>query len=238
MRSEALTENVTLLRFTDRMEFADRVAADVAIQLKRDLAQRERAAIAVSGGLTPAPIFDRLKADLSLPWERITVTLADERWVPESDADSTAGMLRKHLLLPHTPFIPLVSDHATPMAGLQAIDTALQALPLPFTSVLLGMGEDGHTASLFPNHPTLKDAFDPAYGLRVVGLDDSPKPPPMRISLTCPVLMNTGRIILHLTGAGKIDILKEALANEPVEAMPIRIFLRQQGIPVDIYYCA
>lgn len=238
MHSEALTANVTLLTFPDRTAFAEMLAQHVTSLLQRDLTVHSAAAIAVSGGSTPAPVFDLLKADDTLDWSRVMITLADERWVPNTDPESTEKLVRERLLHPTSPFIPLFNDHPTPQAGLETTHRALQAIPLPFTAVLLGMGEDGHTASLFPHNATLRQAFDPSHSLNVIGLDDSPKPPSMRISLTYPALINTGRIILHLTGAGKIDVLNEALSDGPIEAMPIRAFLRQTQVPVDVYYAA
>jgi 6-phosphogluconolactonase len=230
-----LPAHIMLHRFPDRAAFARAMAEQAADAILADILRRGVASLAVSGGSTPAEFFRRLHA-IDLPWERIVITLADDRWVPPTHADSTEKLVREELLHRSSPFLGLVNDAATPQAGEAAINDRLQALPLPLTLSCLGMGEDGHYASIFPHNASLAKAMDPANLLLCTAVSDAPKPPPQRITLTLPTLMNTGRVILHLIGQSKLDALDTALADGPVEAMPIRAILRQTDVPVEIFY--
>ena len=115
----------------------------------------------VSGGSTPKPLFEALRKT-DLDWSKVTVTLADERWVPESDGDSNAAFVKNTLLQEKASaanFISLFVDGATPEEGVSQVHTRLQAIAQPFTVLVLGMGGDGHTASLFPDAPGTAEAM-------------------------------------------------------------------------------
>ena len=149
----------------DGAETLARDLADItAARLRAAVSARGAASLVVSGGRTPAPMFRALRA-CELPWERVTVTLADERWVPADAADSNERMVRAELLqgaAAAARFVGLVNAAPTPEAGRAATDAALRAIPRPFDVVMLGMGNDGHTASLFPDAPALAAALAPA----------------------------------------------------------------------------
>lgn len=230
-----LPPHIRLHQFPDRDTFAEALAEQAAEAIRTDILRRGVASMAVSGGSTPRDFFRLLHA-MDLPWERVVITLADDRWVPADHPHSTERLVRETLLHKASPFLGLVNDAPTPEAGEAAINERLQALPLPLTVTCLGMGEDGHYASIFPYNPALSKAMDATNPKLCVAVSDAPKPPPQRITLTHPVLMNTGRVILHLTGKSKLDALEEALQDGPIEAMPIRAILRQTDIPVDVYF--
>lgn len=231
-----ITKNVRILRFPTRTAFAHALAEQVADDIRADITRRDIATLVVSGGTTPGDFFKALHT-MELPWAKIHVSLADDRWLPTSHPDSSEKLVRETLLHPESPFIGLVNAAPTPVAGEAETNEKLKALPRPFTVTVLGMGEDGHCASLFPNNAALKHAFDPAFPLLCTAVNDAPKPPPERFTMTYTQLIKTGRVIIHLLGQSKIDaLLNDVMQDGPIEDMPVRSFLRQLDVPVDIYY--
>ncbi|HEX5127793.1 MAG TPA: 6-phosphogluconolactonase [Rhodocyclaceae bacterium] len=203
----------------------DRALADfVALQLRDVISEHGRATLVVSGGRTPIGFFEQLR-EQSLAWNKVSITLADERWVDESGTDSNAHLVRTHLLqgaAASANFIPLFYPADTPNESAQHASNALDKLPSPFDVVVLGMGEDGHTASIFPDSPQLSAALnDNAACIAVEGS----KPPPQRLTLTAPRLRQARHIVLHITGEKKWQVLGQALSEESVECFPIRAML-------------
>lgn len=212
--------------FSSREELAAALAEAVATAMRARLTTGE-AALAVSGGTTPEKFFAAL-SQAALDWGRVTVTLADDRWLPETELRSNARLVRERLLVNAAAaarFLPLVTAQATPEAGLETAQAALQALPLPLAAVVLGLGTDGHTASLFPGGDHLARALAPAPGRLVESMHCEAADEP-RITLTLPVLTGAGRVFIHIEGDTKRRVLEAALRPGPVEEMPIRAVLR------------
>lgn len=210
----------------------DQVALELAQAvsdfLRKRLAEAERVSLVVSGGSTPMPFFTAL-SHKDLDWHRVDVLLADERWVEEADPASNTRLV-KETLLQHKAaaarFLSLKQAGATPADGLDAVKAELAGLSLPLDVVILGMGNDGHTASLFPDAEELPHAMDPECG-DIVAAMAPPSQPQKRITLTWPVLRDARFIALHLKGMDKLDTLKKALETpDDVMAMPIRAFLK------------
>lgn len=228
MPEPVLAEGVEVVRRETPEETARALAEAVADILRQRLAETGRASLVVSGGSTPVPFFDHLsKADLD--WPRVTVLLADERWVPESDPASNARLVRTHLLqngAEGAEFLSLKTPVPDPEQALPDIERRLAELELPLDVLVLGMGTDGHTASLFPDAPELPLALKPCGGHRVA-LMTPPSQMHPRITLTLPVLESARFTALHLKGADKLDTLASAAANpDDWQHMPIRAFLR------------
>ncbi|QQR45433.1 6-phosphogluconolactonase [Myxococcus xanthus] len=183
-------------------------AAWMARALQDTLATQRRVSLALSGGSTPGPAYRALAAQV-LPWERVDVYFVDERFVPPDHADSNYRMVEDTLLRP----LRLSPSQVFRMEGERedrdaaAKDYAAK-LPAALDVVLLGMGEDGHTASLFPGHPALDESEQRV--LAVVG----PKPPPWRMTLTLPVLRSARHVLTLVSGAGKQDTVRRALAGD------------------------
>lgn len=215
-----------------RERLAAQLAEAVAEALCQDLAHQDNALLVVSGGSTPVPFFKALAA-CELPWERIQVTLADERWVDESAADSNARLVREHLLqgpAAAATFVPLTTGHATPEQGTDEVAERVAALAWPASAVILGMGGDGHTASLFPDSPELALALAteaPAVAVR------TPSQPQARITLSADRLHQARRHVLHITGGDKRAVLARALAGDDTRELPIRAFLAS---PLAVYW--
>lgn len=223
-------------RYASPEEFAEGLASHLALRLSEDLAQRSEASLIVSGGRTPRAMFERL-AEKELQWQRVNITLADERLVPLDHVDSNARLVREHLLKGKAGaanFFPLWSGKGDAVNSAQH---AIAHLARPFSSVVLGMGDDGHTASLFPGMPGLRhalDAKDKATVIAVAALAGREA----RLSLTLRTLLETAEIVVAFEGSAKRAVFESALAEGPIEKLPVRAILRQTKAPVDVYWSA
>jgi 6-phosphogluconolactonase len=231
--------NVTTHSFTDGKAQATALAERVAERLRSGLAARGHAVLAVSGGSTPKDFFARLARE-KLDWAKVQVTLVDERWVAETDERSNARLV-KSLLLQHAAgaaqFIPLYTGDATPEAGLATANARIDALPLPFDAVVLGMGDDGHTASFFPGGDHLAEALDLDGRARVLPMH-APGAGEPRITLSLPTLLETRALYLLVAGEKKRDLLADArLGLDAAQHYPVRAVLTQPRVPVAVYWC-
>jgi 6-phosphogluconolactonase len=231
--------NVTTHSFTDCQAQAVALAERVTVRLRAALIERGRAVLAVSGGSTPKEFFARL-AHAELDWENVQVTLVDERWVPDSDERSNARLV-KSLLLQHAAgaaqFVPLYTGAPTPEEGLAEASTRIGALPLPFDAVILGMGDDGHTASFFPGGDHLAEALDLDGRARVLPMR-APAAGEPRITLSLPTVLDTRALYLLVSGEKKRDLLADArLGLDTARNYPVRAVLTQQRVPVAVYWC-
>ncbi|MCX9157072.1 6-phosphogluconolactonase [Niveibacterium sp. 24ML] len=211
----------------------------VAERLESAIATRGTATLVVSGGKTPLGFFRHLR-ERQLDWQRVHVTLADERWVPPTHPDSNERLVREHLLVGHASaatLVALMSDAGTPNEGARRASEALRPLCAPFDVVILGMGEDGHTASLFPDSPQIEAGLHDATGDACLATENTRKPPRWRISLTAPRLLESRAIAVHVTGSAKWSLLGEALAGDTLEQLPIRFALNQERVPCHVFWC-
>ena len=223
--------------FDNSGTLATALAESVASGLRAAIAARGRASLVVSGGRTPGP-FQMALSGHELDWAKVWVTLADERWVDTDHADSNEALVRRYLLRERAidaRLVGLKNAAATPFLGEAECESSLAALPLPFDVVLLGMGDDGHTASFFPRAPQLAKALDMDSGRLCIGVDPVTAPH-ARMSLTLPALLASRRIVILFNGAAKYDVYRRALQAGPVEALPIRSVLNQHKVSVDVYW--
>lgn len=231
--------NVTTHSFTDCQALADALAERIADRLREGIAERGHALLAVSGGSTPRHFFERLSRQ-AVEWAKVQVTLVDERWVPETNERSNAAMV-KALLLQHAAtvaqFVPLYADAPTPEAGLVMLRTRVASLQLPFDAVVLGMGNDGHTASFFPGGDRLPEALDTASDVRVLPMR-APGAGEPRITFTLSALLQTRALYLHIEGDAKRQLLADArLGLGEAAQFPVRAVLTQERVPVAVYWC-
>ncbi|MDN3521816.1 6-phosphogluconolactonase [Halomonas ramblicola] len=207
-----------------RKRLAVQLAESVAEALRADLANHDYALLVVSGGSTPVPFFEALAA-YELPWERVQVTLADERWVAENADDSNARLVREHLLkgpAAAATFVPLTTADPTPEQGAATVAERVEGLAWPASMVILGMGGDGHTASLFPDSQELGLALATDAAAVAVRTPSQPQP---RITLSADRLHQARRHVLHISGGDKRAVLARALAGDDSRELPIRAFL-------------
>jgi 6-phosphogluconolactonase len=222
--------------YEDREALDEALAVSIAGDLDAAIAARGRASLALSGGSTPRGLLTQLgKADI--PWEHVSVTLVDERWVPASHADSNARMVRETLLAGaagRARFLPMYLDRAHPSAAVDDIEAVLA--PLGTIDVLmLGMGGDGHFASLFPGSAALRPGLDLNGAHRCIAVDPPAAPHP-RMSMTLARIVDTRRLILHITGQDKLDVLGRAARERDADTLPIAAVLGLAKPTLEIHW--
>ncbi len=223
--------------FADGNELAEALASTVADRLGAACDVRGKAVLAVSGGTTPARFFKALSYK-KLPWDRITVTLVDERFVPSSSDRSNQKLVTEMLLQNEAAkanFVGLYNDAPGVEEGAKIAAEAIAKLGQPFDVITLGMGGDGHTASFFPGGDRLADAIAPNQQALVLPMRAEGAGEP-RLTLTLPILIAARFIALHIEGAGKKTVLDTALADGAATDMPIRAVLRHEPIELEIFW--
>ena len=228
-----------------RCEFADgealalELAEWTAARLRAAIAERGAALLVVSGGETPARFFDML-SDMALDWTRVEITLADERRVVEESPRLNARLVREALLRNHATvasFTPLADARLSESQELVAASARVACLPLPADVVVLGMGEDGHTASWLPRADGLAEAMDPGARQLVAPIEAVGECEP-RLTLTGRVILRAKAIALHIEGEAKLRALAAALEGGPEEEMPVRAVLRRGGDRLTVFSAA
>lgn len=214
---------MTFITYPDRGALMQGVAVALADALAAVLAAEGRATLSVPGGTTPGPVFNLL-AQTALDWGRVAVFANDERWVGEDSPRSNTGLLRARLLVGRAAaarLLPLYAPAPAPEDRLEALASAI-APHLPISVLLLGMGADMHTASLFPGADRLAEALAPdAPVLMALRAEAAGEP---RVTLTARVLAAAGQVHLLITGAEKRAALEVALTLPPMQA-PVRVVL-------------
>lgn len=214
--------------YPDRDTLMRDLAELVADQLRAAHATKDRATLAVPGGTTPAP-FLRWLSEAELEWKDVHVLPTDERLVPESNPRSNAGLIRANLLREQAAHAHLVALHE-PILGAMVNRVASY---LPIDVLVLGMGADMHTASLFPGAPELAAALAPdAPALVEITPPDQPE---TRLTLTAPVLQAASVIHILIAGPEKLAALEKAVVGGPLEEAPVRVALTAP-CPVTVHY--
>jgi 6-phosphogluconolactonase len=222
--------------FADHEDLAPAFAEWTADKLRAAIAERGEALLVVSGGKTPARYFEALSS-MPLDWTRVSITLADEPRVPDDSPRSNARLVREALLRNHATvatFAPLADVRLTESQELVAASARVANLPLPADVVVLGMGEDGHTASWFPRAEGLAEAMDLGARQLVAPIQAEGVDEP-RLTLTGRVILRARAIALQIEGQGKLNTLAEALEDGPADAMPIRAVLREASDRLTIF---
>lgn len=222
-------------------------AAELAWQLADSIAQRLHAAIdlrghavlAVSGGKSPIALFEALRV-LPLEWQRVTVLLVDERCVPHDHPDSNTALVRAHLLqqnaaaasfVPWFDELPATLDDDALKTLADGASHRLAREPWPWDIAILGMGEDGHTASLFPHAPGLQQAL---HASGPVAWTRPLNAPHARLTMTLPALLATRELVLPLIGPAKLRVYQQARLSED-DTLPISLVLHQHQTPVQVW---
>jgi 6-phosphogluconolactonase len=226
---------ITIDRFAGRDALISGAAEAIAGNLRAGLSARGAAGLVVTGGRTPGPLYDRLSTE-ALDWANVTITLTDERWVDTGSADSNEKLVRERLLqgkAAAAQFVPLMSGDPDPEAAAASASARLAAFAPSADVVLLGMGEDGHIASLFPGNPALAAGLDMSGSARCIAVPEgNPAPPQPRLSLTLPVLCGAGVIMVLATGKTKLAVFETALTQMGAPEFPVAHLLQQCRCPV------
>lgn len=227
--------------FDDTATMAAQVAEDVGFIIERAVDANGKAELCIPGGSTPAPILKALAANADLDFGKVSITPTDERLVGADHPMSTHRSIASVLAARGATVNPLFdqSHDWTVLEAGRSADARLAQLSWPVDLTWLGMGEDGHTASIFPS--VMNAALDVPRGRRAVGVEPNPLPenaPVARVTLTKPALLDAHTLIVVITGEEKKQVLERAIADGPSSNLPIGRVLADAEVPVDIYWAA
>ncbi len=226
-----------LTNFTSREALDRELAQTVGKLLSNAIETNGKASIAVSGGSTPKGFFSILSKS-SIDWSKVTVTLADERWVDVNSDDSNTRLVHENLLqnnARHAKFFHLKQGDTLSPETLEKLNVSAKSTLLPLDVLILGMGEDGHTASLFPCSQEITNglAIDNNEALLAVKPTTAPH---QRISFSFASLIKSKNVFLHLCGDNKQVVLNKSLAGSNALEMPIRAFLQHPTLEVNTFW--
>jgi 6-phosphogluconolactonase len=231
----------TFHAFRSERQMFTTLAEDIAARLTSALARHGRASLVAAGGSTPGPLYDAL-ARHKINWSRVSVTLSDERWIDASDDGSNEKLVRTRLLVGEAAsaqLVPLKTAHPHASDAVEEVQAAVAAMPRPFDIVLLGMGTDGHIASLIPHAEGLAAALD-RHDPALVRAVNPPNLAAMgeRLTLTLPAILDARAIYLLIKGEAKNAAYQRALAGSDMLEAPVRSVLQQAGTPVSVFWSA
>ncbi|HJS41601.1 MAG TPA: 6-phosphogluconolactonase [Sphingomicrobium sp.] len=218
-------------------EMAEAVAGDVGFIVESALDARGSCLLALPGGRTPLPIFARL-AEASLPWKKVTIIPTDDRLVPMDSEQSNVRNIAQAFLRAGARVVPIATEIPDYKLAGNSADARLQDLPWPPDLCWLGMGEDGHVASIFAG-PDLQDALDAPRARRAVGVMPDPMPadaPVARVTLTRASILAARTLLITITGQKKRKLLEGAIADGQSSKLPIGRVLAEAEQPIDIHW--
>ncbi|GLR47119.1 6-phosphogluconolactonase [Sphingomonas astaxanthinifaciens] len=218
-------------------EMAEAVAGDVGFIIDSAIDARDASLLALPGGKTPLPIFDKLVA-AKRPWKKVTIIPTDERLVAVDHELSNARMLAQRFMRAGARVIPIGGENDDVDAAGNIADARLQDLPWPPDLVWLGMGADGHTASIFAG-PDMQKALDAPNARRAVGVRPDPLPaeaPVARVTLTRAALLSARTLIITIQGEEKKELLEQAISDGQSSRLPIGRLLAEAEQPIDIHW--
>ena len=219
-------------------ELADAVSGDAGFIIESAIDARGASLIAVPGGSTGPAIFPKLAAQ-KLPWKKVTIVPTDDRLVPMDDDRSNVRGIAKAFLAAGARVIPIATEIADYKLAGNSADARLQDFPWPPDLVWLGMGKDGHTASIFAG-PDLQAALDAPKARRAIGVLPDPLPkeaPVARVTLTRAAILSARTILITITGDEKRALLEQAIADGQSSKLPIGRILAEAEQPIDIHWC-
>jgi 6-phosphogluconolactonase len=219
-------------------ELADAVAGDVGFIVESAIDARGSSLIAVPGGSTGPAVFPKLAAQ-NLPWKKVTIIPTDDRLVPMDNGLSNVRGIAKVFLPAGARVIPIATEIADYKLAGNSADARLQDFPWPPDLVWLGMGADGHTASIFAG-PDFQEALDAPKARRAIGVMPDPLPaeaPVARVTLTRASILSARTVLITITGQQKRDMLEQAIADGQSSKTPIGRILAEAEQPIDIHWC-
>ena len=219
-------------------ELADAVAGDVGFIIESAVDARGSSLIAVPGGTTGPSIFPKLAAQ-KLPWKKVAIIPTDDRLVPMDDERSNVRAIAKTFLPLGARVVPIATEIADHKLAGNSADARLQDLPWPPDLTWLGMGSDGHTASIFTG-ADLQDALDAPKARRAVAVMPDPLPrdaPVARVTLTRASILASRTVLITITGHEKRKVLEQAIADGQSSKLPIGRVLAEAEQPIDIHWC-
>jgi 6-phosphogluconolactonase len=224
-----------LNEFDEKESLVDKLAEDIITCLKEALKSKIFATLAVSGGSTPKQLFQKL-SKIEFPWERVKVTLVDERWVDPNNENSNERLVKDFLLqdkAKKAKFCPLKTKKKFAKDGVKELVERYKGFTSSIDVVILGMGSDGHTASFFPNMQELNDALN---SNKLVCATTATAEPKERITLTRSYLLKASHLLLHIEGETKKEVFDKACVSDDVEKMPIISMMQQKSPLLEVHY--
>lgn len=232
-----MNSNVHFHSFETKADLAEKLSRNIAKNLQDAIDQNGRATLIVSGGSTPKPLFEKLQK-IKIEWEKVTVGLCDERWVAPDHQDSNEQFVKTYLLqdkASRAAFAGMYIEGKSAQQAQFSCSLSIKNRLQPFDVVILGMGADAHTASLFPNNAKLDLGFE--LDSKALCLAIEPQDAPhMRMSLTRAAILSAAHLYLHFEGENKLAVYQEALEGDDMHTMPIRSILHQEQKDVEVYY--
>lgn len=231
-----MAEEIEWWEFDSAEEMTDQVVGDVTFIIESALDSRGQALVAFPGGSTPKPILEKL-AQANLRWKNVTIIPTDDRLVPVDNPLSNVAMIAKIFIPKGARVLPIASEAADHHLAGSAANARLSDLHWPLDLVWLGMGEDGHTASIFPG-PDMDAALNAGKDVRAVGVAPDPLPPEApvnRVTLTAGAIASARTTMVVFTGADKRAVFDKAVKDGGKSAYPIGQVLHRIAVPVDIY---
>lgn len=213
------------------------LSQNIVKQLQEAIDEKGKASLLVSGGNTPKPLFKKLR-EASLAWEKVTVGLCDERWTPSSDENSNENLVKKYLLQGNASkaeFIGMYTEELDVQAAEKWCTKKMKEALFPFDVLVLGMGNDAHTASLFPHDVNLEKALDLNNEDLCIVIEPTTAPY-VRMSLTRSAILSAKHIYLHFEGLEKRAVYEKAITGDDMYKMPICSVLNQDIKDVEVYY--
>jgi len=227
-------------KFDSRSELIENLYQACVQDLSATLQQEPSATLLLSGGSTPAPLYQRLSA-ADLDWAKINIALVDDRWVDASSDASNERLLRENLLINNAaaaPFTSMKNSNPSPFDGVTECNHGYAALPAPYSICLLGMGPDGHTASLFPQAEGLTAALESKQHCAAIRAIQSEVTGENleRMTMTPWGILQCRRLVLLITGNDKWEVYREACQSGASADLPISLFIHQDRVPLEVYW--
>jgi len=223
--------------FSDQGELINALSNSIMSDLEQAIDEKGKASLLVSGGSTPKPLFETLSQTV-FTWEKVNVSLCDERWVEPSQQESNEHFVKTFLLKDEAKkanFISMYASDTNIEDAEKSCSNRLKEKLMPIDVLILGMGGDAHTASLFPNNVKLEEAFDLAREDLCIAIEPD-SAPFMRMSLTPRALLSARHIYLHFEGEEKRIVYEKAINGEDKHEMPIRSVLNQKYKDIEVFY--
>lgn len=229
-----MNENIKFFKFENAQELVLELADNIAHNLQKEINETGKASLLVSGGSTPKALFERLST-LEIDWRKVNISLVDERWVSPYDKDSNERLVREHLLINKASkanFVSYFIANKTTFESTKECEQIIKDALFPFCVVILGMGSDAHTASIFPNNPACDEAFS-TQNLCFACTPETAQHDRMSLSLSA--ILNAKNIYLHFEGDEKQEVFAKAANGTNANEMPIRAILNQTTKQVEVY---
>ena len=229
--------NTNFYTFTNQKTLIEDFSKTIIDKLEKAIEKKGEAVLLVSGGNTPKPLFEKLRT-FDISWNKVKIGLVDERWLDGKHEDSNAKLVKEYLLKDKASkalFIPLYQENLDPLKSIDICSTLVKNKLFPCDVLILGMGDDFHTASLFPNNEKLKDGIDLNNEKYCVSMTPSTAKL-TRMSLTLSSILKADNIYLHIQGKNKKEVYEKALKENDFLLSPISAVLKNEKKQIEVYY--